>query len=414
MQLKEIGERVSRERARAGLNQRELAARAELSQPTLARIERGERSALTVAELDRIAGALEIPLSLLTRGNPVRERMQVAARSSQGTEDELRQAEDLIGEILALDDRLDRFVADDHRSGRRRAAMLKRAPAEVADAEREGRDLAGRFREKLRLGLGPVPDLAELVESVIGLDTAVLALPKGVAALTAFDPDREVTISVVNTADVPERQRFSLAHELGHVLLSDGVAAHRLDGRRTSAELRCDAFARHLLAPAEGVRRWMDCLSAGTPGRKECALAARHYGVSLAVLLIQCKDQGLLTEAQARKLRGPTGRELAWAYGWGPQYAAECESAARVRPPRRIMERAVAAYRIGHIGVRALAALSGAEPGATERELDAAGIRPPQPPLSGQVDVRALLARRGRPPRRAAELPEDGQEQRQQ
>lgn len=412
MDLREIGGRVARERARAGLSQRELAVRAELSQPTLARIEAGERPALTVAELDRLAAALSVPLTLLTKGNPVRQRMQVAARASKGAEEELRRAEGLVGEILALDDRLDRFVPDGHRTARQRAARLKRAPAQVVDAEREGRALAEEVRERLRLGLGPVPDLAGLVESAIGLDTAALTLPQGVSGFTARDSEREVTISVVNTSDVPERQRFSLAHELGHVLLSDGVAAHRLDGRRTPDERRCDAFARHLLAPAEGVRRWMECLPVTEPGRRECAMAARHYGVSLPVLLIQCRELGLLTETQARKTQGPTGRALAWTYGWGPQYVVECEAAARVRPPRRIMERAVEAYRAGRIGVRAIAALSGAEPRTTERELEEAGIRPPEVALTGRVDVRALLARRGRPAQRAAEPPEDEQERR--
>jgi Zn-dependent peptidase ImmA (M78 family)/transcriptional regulator with XRE-family HTH domain/predicted HTH domain antitoxin len=412
MDLREIGERVARERAQVGLSQRELAVRAELSQPTLARIELGERSALALAELDRIAAALSVPLTLLTKGNPVRQRMQVAARASEGAEEELRQAEGLVGEILALDDRLDRFAPDGHRADRQRAARLKRVLTEVVDAEREGRDLAEELRERLGLGLGPVPDLAELVESVIGLDTAALTLPQGVSGFTALDPAREVTISVVNTSDVPERQRFSLAHELGHVLLSDGVAAHRLDGRRTPAEKRCDAFARHLLAPAEGVRRWMECLSVSEPGRRECAMAARHYGVSLPVLLIQCKELGLLTDSQARKMQGPTGRELAWTYGWGPQYNMECQAAARVRPPRRIMERAIEAYRAGRIGVRAIASLSGAEPRTTERELEEAGIRPPRVALSGRVDVRGLIARRGRPAHRATEPPEDGQEQR--
>ncbi|MFJ9658337.1 helix-turn-helix domain-containing protein [Streptomyces griseoflavus] len=412
MDLREIGERVARERAQAGLSQRELAVRAELSQPTLARIERGERSALTLAELDRVAAALTVPLTLLTKGNPVQQRMQVAARVSEGAEEELRQAEELVGEILALDDRLDRFVPDSHKADRQRAARLKRPPTQVVDAEREGQDLAEKLRERLRLGLGPVPDLAELVESAIGLDTAALMLPQDVSGFTALDPQREVTISVVNASHVPERQRFSLAHELGHVLLSDGVAAHRLDGRRTPAEKRCDAFARHLLAPAEGIRRWMECLSVTEPGRRECAMAARHYGVSLPVLLIQCKALGLLTDIQAKKVQGPTGRELAWTYGWGRQYNVECEAAACVRPPRRIMERAVYAYRTGHIGVRAIASLSAAEPRTTERELDEASIRPPQVMLSGRVDVRGLIARRGQSAHRATEPPEDGQEQR--
>lgn len=412
MQFKEIGERVAQERAQAGLNQRELAVRAELSQPTLARIEAGERRTLSVAELDRIAAALEIPLTLLTKGNPVRQRMQVAARASQGVEEELRRAEALVGEILALDDRLDRFVPDGHRAGRQRVAWLKRRTAgPIVDAEREGRELATELREHLALGLGPVPDLAELMESTIGLDTAALQLPYDVSGFTAHDPGRDVTVSIVNASHVPERQRFSLAHELAHVLLSDGVSTHRLDNKRTAAEKRCDAFARHLLAPAEGVRRWMECLTVAAPGRKECAMAARHYGVSLPVLLIQCKDLGLLTQAQVNGLLGPTGRELAWHYGWGPQYIAECEAAARVRPPRRIMERAVEAYQAGRIGVRAIAALSGADPRSTERELDEADIHPPQTPPSRRVDVRSLVTRGDPSTRRAAAPPEDGQEQ---
>ncbi|MFD3730338.1 ImmA/IrrE family metallo-endopeptidase [Streptomyces sp. NPDC058632] len=109
----------------------------------------------------------------------------------------------------------------------------------------------------------------------MGLDTAALRRPSRGGSGFTRDPKRDVTISVVNASDVPERQRFSLAHGLTHALLSDGVVAHRLDGRRTPAEQRCDAFARRLLAPAEGVRHWMACLSVAEPGRKDRAMATR-------------------------------------------------------------------------------------------------------------------------------------------
>ncbi|MDX6355608.1 MAG: Helix-turn-helix domain, partial [Streptomyces sp.] len=109
MDLKQIGRRIAHERGHAGLNQRELAARAELSQSTLARIERGERPVLTLAEVDRIAQALEIPLPLLTRGSPVRDRIKVAARATRGAEESLRQAARRAEDILALDDRMDAF-----------------------------------------------------------------------------------------------------------------------------------------------------------------------------------------------------------------------------------------------------------------------------------------------------------------
>ncbi|CAL9505867.1 hypothetical protein SUDANB106_03559 [Streptomyces sp. enrichment culture] len=396
--LREIGRRIAHERGHAGMSQRELAARAELSQPTLARIEQGGRPVLTLAEVDRIARALDVPLTLLTRGNPVRERMKVAARAVRDAEESLRRATRRAEDILALDDRMDAFEpmepVGERRGSGRSAGSECALPSAGLPAEDQGRLLAELVREELALGLGPVLDLTEPAENALGVDTAVVDLPEEVSGFTALDPDRGVTLVLVNAAHVPERQRFTLAHELGHVLFGDGTEAHLVDGERTFEERRCDAFARHLLAPAEGIRRWMAEHAAGRPGRKECATAARHYEVSLKVVLIQCEQLGLLTSEETRELEGPTGRQLAWSYGWGPEYQAACEAASRVRPPRRILERAVKAYRSGKIGVRAVAALGGDDPRTTERELAEAGITPPPPPAPKRLDVAALVARR--------------------
>ncbi|WP_406407705.1 helix-turn-helix domain-containing protein [Streptomyces sp. NBC_01643] len=395
MDLKEIGRRVTLERSHAGMTQRELADRAELSQPTLNRIEAGERAALTIAELDRLALALDVPLTRLTRGNPVGERMKVAARAGQQMLEDLQSASRRAEEILALDDRMDAFALPTgiHGPGQL-PVLLCKLPTATLPAEDQGRLLAEAVREKLALGLGPVLDLAELAESPMGLDTAALDLPDGVSGITARDPGRGVVLVLINTAHVPERQRFTLAHELGHVLFGDGAEAHLLDGEPTLAETRCNSFARHLLAPSQGVARWLAENTDGTPGLKECAMAARHYEVSLKVILIQCQKLGLLTARAAEALGGWTGRQLAWAYGWGPQYAAACDAAARVRPPRRILERAVEAYRAGRIGVRAVAALGGEDPRTTERELREAGITPPTARPPRRVDVASLIARR--------------------
>ncbi|MFJ9950307.1 helix-turn-helix domain-containing protein [Kitasatospora sp. NPDC091207] len=401
MDIKEIGQRVAQERAHVGLNQRELADRAELSQPTLARIEKGERPNVALAELDRIARVLDVPLTHLTRGNPVRSRIKVAARAVPEAADDLRSATRRAEEILALDDRMDSMSGTVRL---RRPVASQDAPCGLPAAdlsmEAQGRQLAEAVRERLILGLGPILDLTETAESALGIDTAVIDLPERVSGFSASDPVRDVVLVLINAGDVPERQRFTLAHELGHLLFRDGMEAHRLNGDRTPQETRCDAFARHLLAPAPGVRRWMAENAVGAPGLRECAMLARHYGISLKVSLIQCQGLGLLSAAAANGLEGPTGRQLAWRFGWGPQYSAACEAASRVRPPRRILERAIEAYRTGGIGVRAVAALSDQDPCATERELAEAGIAPPPPAAVRRLDVAALITRRtgGTPP----------------
>ncbi|WP_406144389.1 helix-turn-helix domain-containing protein [Streptomyces sp. NBC_01012] len=395
MNLEEIGRRVALERSHAGMTQRDLAARAELSQPTLHRIEAGERSALTAAELDRLAVALDVPLTRLTRANPVGKRMRVAARAGRSAAEDLSVATRKAEDILTLDDRMDAFaLRSEHRGDVGGAGLTCELPPESLTAEDQGRGLARAVRGKLELGLGPVANLAEFAESVVGVDTAVVDLPHRVSGFTATDPDRNVILVLVNSADVPERQRFTLAHELGHVLFGDGSDAHLLDGERTHAEMRCDAFARHLLLPEPGLARWMRENAPAGPGLKECALAAHHYEVSLRVVLIQCRRLGLLTDDAAKSLEGPTGRQLAWSYGWGPQYTAACGAASQARPPRRVLERAVEAYRAGKIGVRAVAALQGSEPNATALELADAGITPPPPPSPKRIDVSTLIARR--------------------
>ena len=396
MDLKAIGARISRERERTGLTQRDLAARADLSQSTLNRMELGTRATASVAELDRIARALDIPLRALTKGSPVHDRMQVGARAAAGAEAEQEEAARTAGDILALDDRLDALgIPDATPPLPRKRVTLPPLPPEALSSEEQGQQLAEALRVTLDLGIGPISDLVECAELSLGLDTAALRLPQAVSGFSAIDPVRHVTLAVVNALDVRERQRFTLAHEIAHALFGDGVDAHHLASVRTPAEDRANAFARHLLAPAAGIHR---CLGRGTESPtcldlRTCVVLARHFGTSLSAMLVQLKQLGLITTQEQRELGGPTGRDLAWRFGWGPQYDEEDRAAKQIRAPRRILERAVDAYRAGHIGVRAVAALDGADPRETEAALHAAGITPPEPPPARRVDVQALIAR---------------------
>jgi Zn-dependent peptidase ImmA (M78 family)/transcriptional regulator with XRE-family HTH domain len=399
MDLQAVGERVRRERERAALNQRELAGRAGLSQPTLARIELGIRSRLTIAELDRIATALEVPLRELTSGSPVRQRLRVVARMTT-VADEVREAAlGRAADILVLDDRLDRLgVGVAAEASRFQQTIELPSPDPAESPERQG----GRFAEAVRLALdlggAPLVDAAELAERLMGVDTALVDFPDGVDGFTLIDPARGAILIVLSTKAVTERQRFTLAHEVGHLLFGDGAEEHQLDGARTPAEKRCDAFARHLLAPQEGIRAWLG-LDGPAEQRGEvnvnerlCALLSRHFGVSLPVILIQLERMGLLSREQTEQLRGPTGAQLAQRYGWGRQYDREQEVGRTTRPPRRVLERAITAYHDGKLGVRVIAALEGRDPVEMEAALVEAGIVPATAPVR-RADVDRLLAR---------------------
>ncbi|WP_328467853.1 helix-turn-helix domain-containing protein [Streptomyces sp. NBC_00448] len=401
MDLVAVGRRIRRERERAGYGQRALAELAGLSQPTLHRIELGTRAQVTLAEIDRLAHALDLPVRQLTTGSPVRERVHIAARidpavAEEDKEDALR----LVVEVLELDARLDSGAGDGVTDRPpRRPATGPRPVGTGATPEEQGKELAESVRSTLGLGAAPIADIDELIEHLTGVDTAVLRLPKPVDGFTVTDPERNTTLIAVRACDVPERQRFTFAHELGHLLQGDGTEVHELGGARTPAEQRCDAFARHLLAPLTGIRTWLGPPDEG-PGseadelidERTAALLARHFRVSFPVMLIQLECLNLISAARKSSLKGPTGVELSQRYGWGPAYEQEIDASQTVRPPRRILERAMLAYRGHRIGVRVLAMLEGRGVEETEAALREAGLVP-EPQTPKRADVTRLAAR---------------------
>jgi transcriptional regulator with XRE-family HTH domain len=95
----QLGERVRRARERVGLNQRQLAALTGISQPTISRVESGERSALVVTELYRIAMATGTTVTALT-SEADRGEVRRAYQLGYGP---LAEVEDLIGQLTGVD-----------------------------------------------------------------------------------------------------------------------------------------------------------------------------------------------------------------------------------------------------------------------------------------------------------------------
>ena len=75
-----------------------------------------------------------------------------------------------------------------------------------------------------RAGRSPKPDLPALVEDVFGADVAVIDLDEGFDGLAAASA--EAKLIVLATSQIPWRQRYTLAHELGHLLVGDDQEVH--------------------------------------------------------------------------------------------------------------------------------------------------------------------------------------------
>lgn len=123
------------------------------------------------------------------------------------------------------------------------------------------------------------------------------------------DPDKRSVVVGVNKSHSKTRQRFTLAHELGHFLLHEGEPLHvdrinrlflvkRRDDRSREGtdpdEIEANVFAAELLMPASFLEEDLDRIGPIDPLDDEDTIKrlARDYGVSHQALLFRLANLG--------------------------------------------------------------------------------------------------------------------------
>jgi IrrE N-terminal-like domain len=194
------------------------------------------------------------------------------------------------------------------------------------------------------------------------------------------DPIRgTVFIGVARTKN-PMRQRSTLAHELAHVVFGDWVDSDMGDwSERSPAEIRADAFARHLLIPIEGLREFLSARpSVALP---TLAAVVQRFLVSPQVAAIALRQAGFIDEATKQDWMILTAPQLAARFGWTDQYQLLQSSSDRRRAPQKLLARAINGYAEGVLPAQAVASLRGVTVDALQAELREAGVAPPERPI---------------------------------
>lgn len=162
-------------------------------------------------------------------------------------------------------------------------------------AERAGEFVARAERNRLGLGDGPIGDLRELLEDAYGLRIFFIPLPHRISGLFAYTHEHGGCVTV-NKSQPPERQRWSLGHELGHFLTNrfhaDVLESDELPGVSRHDRI-ADSFAKHFLLPGPAVERRFDEIfrakgDAITPA--DLIGLADFFGVSFQSLLFRLED----------------------------------------------------------------------------------------------------------------------------
>lgn len=163
----------------------------------------------------------------------------------------------------------------------------------IEDAEQA----AEALRRLWKLGIDPIPLMAELLEGK-GVKVIALGLPENVSGSKAFvqRPERDdVPVIVVNRGHSGERQRFTLAHELAHLVLRFGGLGDA--GQERAADRFAGAFLMAKDMVVQLLGRHRTSISMG-----ELAKLKKIFKVSIASLVVRCAQLGILTKAAYGRL----------------------------------------------------------------------------------------------------------------
>lgn len=146
-----------------------------------------------------------------------------------------------------------------------------------------------RAEELLKLCATPPVDLDAIAVS-LGVEIRLFDLKADVSGILYRDGDRRII--VVNKEHSTERQRFTIAHELGHLMLHKGQPVHVDEGfrinlrdRRSATaedveEVEANAFAADLLMPAKWLRADVEQQFIDLADDAAMSALAKRYGVS--------------------------------------------------------------------------------------------------------------------------------------
>jgi Zn-dependent peptidase ImmA (M78 family)/transcriptional regulator with XRE-family HTH domain len=275
--MNRIGEVIETARRAKGWTQEELAERAGVTQAALSRYEHDLRTPEPDV-LERLAKALGVTPDLLTAGARIEGGIAVTAhmrrrKTARATTWRALEARLNMARLHA------RHVFEEvSMQADRRVPTLD--PDEISPAH-----AARLVRAQWRLPVGPIRGLVDWMESA---GIVVIADDFGAAArvdgLSQWSEDHPVVM--INSAMPVDRQRWTLAHELGHLVLH----TEYIDD---DAEDQADEFAAEFLMPADQIGPMLQRLRLG-----DLVDLKRAWGTSMAAIVERAGALGKLTPAQ--------------------------------------------------------------------------------------------------------------------
>ncbi|MCA9557471.1 MAG: ImmA/IrrE family metallo-endopeptidase [Myxococcales bacterium] len=228
---------------------------------------------------------------------------------------------------------------------------------------RDGRRLAQDLRAQLGLGNEPIPSMRALCERLHITVIETVDLPEWVNAMCLADPHHgpAVVLNLLGRNDAPLPRRYTLAHELCHVLYDrhEREPLRKLDRdsavydrEKPDVEVRADAFAVHLLAPEAAVAHlWRELEGRGTPVGTRLRAMVERFGISISAARSHALNLGLLDRTQWGRVGSvDAATPAAFEHAEEVRTSAPAFESVPVHRRGKLLELALAAHDRGLIG----------------------------------------------------------------
>ncbi len=278
-----IGERIKRARKASGLSLRALAEKIELSHTAINKFEKGELIPNS-GQLLQLARALEVRSEFFLRSSKIAiSDLEYRKRSTL---------------TVKIENKIKAAALDQAERWRELLDLYPELPikpfqipeslsASIA-SETDIENVAVAMRRAWNLGLNPIPNMIDTLESK-GLIVVSCSID-GDDAFDGFSARvNEQRLIVVSSHWPGDRLRFTLAHELGHLVMKGRLAPE------LNEEKACHHFAGALLLPRESI---VESLGEhrNSLDPKELLLLKHTYGLSMQGCLVRARQSEIISQ----------------------------------------------------------------------------------------------------------------------
>lgn len=291
-----IGARVRQLRLALGLTQTELATRTGIASGSISMIENGHQEAddSTLSALSEVLDCQPSYLTAATNAEYDRPKLRAYADASQRAVD--RTLHDSISAIESI-----------------RSAGLRTLPVKlpIYDGDLNDDDGIDRIAADVRTAAGLDTDgvVPNVIRAAERLGCVVLPLDRelgrhwgmsltvdGIPVIRVARPSFDLEL------DIPgDRQRFTVAHELGHLVLHAGSAQPATPSEAAHMEQQANRFAASFLVPGDAALADLEARG-GRVTLRTLASLKEKWGYSIKAFVFRFRELGVIDDAQARSL----------------------------------------------------------------------------------------------------------------